>query len=308
MRELRWRGTHAPEDGDWIVAEVPWEGAAHLVEVLGADDRPEWDDAAVSSQFRLRVSFPATAVTEAEAFREPEARDFQAREDHRGDVVVTIDPADARDHDDAIAVRALGGGRHEVGIHIADVSWYVRPGSALDDEARARGTSCYLPGGVVPMLPEHLSANLCSLRAGKDRLALSVFAVLDERGTLHEYRFAQSVIRSRASLSYEQVQAALAGEAPLPDGLQQSVATLMSLARALRRRRFAVGALAIESLEVKAVVDEQGHTLAMVRRPHLESHELVEEFMLLANRCVGEAAVLRGAGVLWRCNRAAWAA
>ncbi len=282
------------------MAEVPWEGAAHLVEVLGADDRPEWDDAAVASQFRLRVSFPPAAEAEAEGFREPGSRELHGREDRREDLVVTIDPEDARDHDDALAVKALAGGRHEVGIHIADVSWYVRPGSALDDEARARGTSCYLPGGVIPMLPERLSAGLCSLGEGKDRLALSVLAVLDERGVLHEYRFAACVIRSRARLTYEQVQAALDGQAPLPGGQQDAVATLVKLARALRRRRFAVGALAIESPEVKAVVDTRGHTLAMVRRPHLESHELVEEFMLLANRCVGEAAALRGSGMLWR--------
>ena len=300
MRELRWKGHHAPEDGDWVVAELTWEGAATLVEVLGADDRPEWDDAAVASQFRLRVSFPSAAEAEAKAFREPDERELRGREDRRADLVVTIDPQDARDHDDAIAVKALDGGRYEVGIHIADVSWYVRPGTALDDEARERGTSCYLPGGVVPMLPESLSADLCSLRDGVDRLTLSVFVTLDERGTLHEFRFAACVIRSRASLSYEQVQRALDGEAPLSGELQPAVVTLMRLARALRTRRFAVGALAIESLEVKAVVDEHGHTLAMVRRPHLESHELVEEFMLLANRCVGEAACVRKSGVLWR--------
>jgi ribonuclease R len=297
---LRWRGTHAPEDGDWVVAEVPWEGAAHLIEVLGADDRPQWDDLAVASQFRLRVSFSAAAVAEAGAFAEPGARDFAAREDHRDDLVVTIDPEDARDHDDAIAVRDLGHGRFEVGIHIADVSHYVQPGSTLDDEARARGTSCYLPGGVIPMLPERLSADLCSLRDGVDRLALSVFAQLDEQGRLHEFRFAESVIRSRASLAYEQVQRALDGESVLPPEQQAAVGTLMRLARTLRARRFAVGALQIESLEVKAVVDEHGETTAMVRRAHLESHELVEEFMLLANRCVGEAGAVRRSGVLWR--------
>jgi ribonuclease R len=300
VRELHWKGQHAPEDGDWVVAEVPWEGAAHLVEVLGADDRPEWDDAAVASQFRLRIGFPRAALAEAKAFHEPDARELKGREDRRADLVVTIDPEDARDHDDAIAVKALGAGRHEIGIHIADVSWYVRPGSALDDEARLRGTSCYLPGGVVPMLPEQLSADLCSLRDGVDRLALSVFVTLDERGTLHEYRFAACVIRSRASLSYEQVQQALDGVQPLAGELQPIVETLMRLARALRARRFAVGALALESAEVKAVVDEHGRTLAMLRRPHLESHELIEEFMLLANRCVGDAASVRRSGVLWR--------
>src|SRR5262249_47719583 len=231
------------------------------------------------------------ALDEASALREPEARDLvKTREDHRDDVVVTIDPSDARDHDDALGVRSLGGGRHEVGIHIADVSWYVRPGSALDDEARARGTSCYLPAGAVPMLPERLSGELCSLKQGADRLALSVLAVVDERGRLHEYRFAACVIRSRARLSYERVQRALDGEEPLPGGLQEPVETLMKRARALRARRLAAGALELESTEVKAVVDDHGAPRALVRRPHLESHELVEEFMLLANRCVGEAA------------------
>ena len=297
---MRWKGAHAPEDGDWIVAEIPWHGAAHLVEVLGADDRAEWDDATVASQYRLRVAFPDAALNEAAGLHEPAARDLKSREDHRDDDVVTIDPSDARDHDDALGVRDLGGGRHEVGVHIADVSWYVRPGGALDQEARARGTSCYLPGGAVPMLPERLSSDLCSLRAGVDRLALSVFATLDENGRLHGYRFAATVIRSRADLSYEQVQDALDGAKPLGAALQRPVELLMRLARALRARRLAVGALQLDSPEVKAVVDEHGETLRLERRPHLESHELVEEFMLLANRCVGEAAALRGSGVLWR--------
>src|SRR5262245_31243235 len=203
VRELRWKGAHAPEDGDWIIAEIPWHGPAHLVEVLGADDRPEWDDAAVASQYRLRVTFPDAALVEAAACHEPAARDLKGREDHRDDVVVTVDPRYGGDHDDALGVRALGGGRHEVGVHIADVSWYVRPGSPLDLEARARGTSCYLPGGAVPMLPERLSGDLCSLREGVDRLALSVFATLDESGRLHEYRFAATAISITGRLPTE---------------------------------------------------------------------------------------------------------
>ncbi len=300
MRELRWRGEHAPEDGDWVIAEMKWEGPAQLIEVLGADDRPEWDDAAVASQHRLRISFPPEVEAEAAAFGEPRASEFAAREDRRADLVLTIDPADARDHDDALAVRELPDGRFEVGIHIADVSSYVRPGSALDAEAQLRGTSCYLPGGAIPMLPERLSADLCSLRDGVDRLVLSVFAELDGRGMLHGFRFGECVVRSRASLSYEQVQRALDGDERLPDDQHEAAVTLMRLARSLRKRRLAAGALALESLEVKAVVDAHGMTLEMVRRPHLESHELVEEFMLLANRCVGEAAAVRKSGVLWR--------
>lgn len=279
---------------------MPDDGPAGLVEVLGADDRPEWDDHTVASQFRLRVRFPAAAEAEAAAFAEPGAHEREGRLDLRDRLVLTIDPADARDHDDALSHRDLGGGRHEIGIHIADVSWYVREGSALDAEARERGTSCYLPGGAVPMLPERLSADLCSLRDGVDRLALSVLVTLDEDGVLHEYRFAETVIRSRASLAYEQVEDALTGGAGLPAEQQAAVERLMALARRLRARRHAVGALAIESVEVKAVVDARGIPLRIERRPHLESHELVEEFMLLANRCVGEAGAVRGAGMLWR--------
>ncbi len=297
---MRWQGATAPEDGDYVLAEVPDDGPAWLVEVLGADDRPEWDDPVVASQFRLRIHFPAAVEAEAAAFGEPGVREFAGRLDLRERTVVTIDPADARDHDDALSVRSLGAGRHEIGIHIADVSWYVRAGGALDAEARERGTSCYLPGRAVPMLPERLSADLCSLRAGVDRLALSVLAVVDDDGRLHEYRFAETVIRSRADLAYEQVEAALKGGEPLAAALQGAVETLAGLARRLRARRFAVGALAIESLEVKAVVDERGMPVRIERKPHLESHELVEEFMLLANRCVGEAGAVRAAGLLWR--------
>ena len=300
MRDLSWRGHLAPEDGDWVIAEVPWVGPARLVEVLGAEDRPAWDDATVASQFRLRTHFPPAVEAEAAALHEPHARDLHAREDRRDDLVVTIDPEDARDHDDALSVRALPGGRFEVAIHIADVSAYVRRGSALDDEARLRGSSCYLPAGVVPMLPERLSSDLCSLREGRDRLTLSVFTVLDAKGVLHEYRFAASAIRSRARLTYEQVQRSLDGDEHLPVPVRGAVSELMRLARALRARRVAVGALQLESTEVRARLDASGEPLALVRRPHLESHYLVEEFMLLANRCVGEAASVRGSGVLWR--------
>lgn len=283
-----------------MIAEVPPDEPAHLVEVLGADDRPEFDALAIASQFRLRTRFPAAAESEAAAFHAPGAHDVRGREDLRERVVFTIDPEDARDHDDALSLREGEDGRVEVGIHIADVSHYVRDGGALDAEARERGTSCYLPDGVVPMLPERLSADLCSLREGVDRLALSVFATVDGRGVLHGYRFAETVVRSRAKLSYERVESALNGDAPLPAELQGPCERLMAIARVLRRRRLAVGALALESPEAKAVLDEHGAPLRIERRPHLESHELVEEFMLLANRCVGEAGAVRGAGMLWR--------
>lgn len=295
-----WRGDHEPLDGDYCVAEVPEDGPARLVEVLGADDRPAWDDAGVASQFRLRTRFPSRAEREAGAHGEPGAREREGRLDLRADLVFTVDPEDARDHDDALSLRALGHGRFEVGIHIADVSHYVAEGGALDAEARERGTSAYLPGGVVPMLPEALSADLCSLRPDRDRLALSLLAELDREGQLHGFRLAESVIRSRHRLHYGEVQESLEGRRALPEDLGRALQDLMALARALRRRRLARGALDLDVPEVKAWVDEHGIPLRIERRPHLESHELVEEFMLLANRCVGEEGARRSAGLLYR--------
>jgi ribonuclease R len=295
-----WKGSHAPEDGDFCVAEVPDAGPAFLIEVLGADDRPEWDDAAVASQYRLRHRFPAAALREAEACHEPGARERHGRLDLRDQLVFTIDPEDARDHDDALSVRAADHARWEVGVHIADVSHYVAPESALDGEARARGTSCYLPGGVVPMLPERLSGDLCSLVPERDRLALSVFVELDGAGRLHGVRYAESVVRSAFRLHYGQVQDAFDGRGVLPHPLREALAELLTLARALRRRRLAHGALDLDVPEVRAVVDARGVPLRIERRVALESHALIEEFMLLANRCVGEEGERRRSGLLYR--------
>jgi ribonuclease R len=300
VRELVWKGAHAPDDGDWVIAEVPNEGPSFLVEVLGAEDRPEWDDDTVSSQFRLRHRFPQAADDEAAKFGEPGPRERHGRVDLRELLVFTIDPEDARDHDDALSLAALDGGRFEVGIHIADVSHYVTPDSALDVEARARGTSCYLPGGVVPMLPERLSSDLCSLREGRDRLALTVMVELDMEGRLHGYRMAETVIRSRHRLHYGEVQDALDGRSPRAEPVQGVLLTLRDLARATRARRRAAGALELDVPEVKAWVDEHGVPIKIERRQHLESHDLIEEFMLLANRCVGEEGARRRSGVLYR--------
>ena len=295
-----WKGAHAPEDGDYCIAEVPGEGPAFLIEVLGSEDRPQWDEAAVASQFRLRVHLPASVREEAEAAAAPVSRDRAGRLDLRDQLVLTIDPEDARDHDDALSVRPLAHGRFEVGIHIADVSHYVRPGTALDREARRRGTSCYLPGGVIPMLPEALSADLCSLKPDRDRLALSVLVELDRDGHRHGHRFAETVIRSRHRLHYTEVQQALDGVAAREPELQRTLETLNTLARGLRRRRMAAGALDLDVPEVKVWVDAHGVPRSVERRPHLASHDLIEEFMLLANRCVGEEGARRESGMLYR--------
>jgi ribonuclease R len=295
-----WKGHAAPEDGDYCIAEVGDEPPARLIEVLGADDRPEWDDAAIISQFRLPSDFSTDAESEAAELGPPSAADVRGRVDWRERLVFTIDPEDARDHDDALSWKRLAPGVHEVGIHIADVSHYVKPGSALDRDARERGVSCYLPGGVVPMLPESLSSDLCSLRPQEDRLALSVIAELDERGGLRDVRFEETVIRSRHRLSYEQVQAMLDGGQIADADLVESLTALRHLARELRARRWKAGALDLDVPETKAWVDAHGNPVRIERRAHLESHELIEEFMLLANRCVGREGAERGSGMLYR--------
>jgi ribonuclease R len=271
-----------------------------LIEVLGADDRPEWDDRAVMSQFGLRHRFGADVMREAEAFAEPGSRERRGRVDRRHLLSFTIDPEDARDHDDALSVEPLDGGRFEVGVHIADVSHYVTPGSALDREAEARGTSTYLPAEVVPMLPPRLSGDLCSLRPDRDRLALSVMIELDAEGRAHHARFEETVIKSRHRLDYGQVQEIIAGQRRVEPDLETAIGLLLRLSRALRARRRARGALELDVPEVKAWVDERGAPIRIERREHLESHELIEEFMLLANECVGAEGTRREAGLLYR--------
>jgi len=299
-RELIWRGPHGPQEGDYCVAEVPDEGPAFLIEILGAEDRPEWDDASVISQHRLRHRFPPAVEQEVARATAPGSRERAGRLDLRDQLVFTIDPEDARDHDDALSIETLEKDRVRVGIHIADVSHYVKPGSALDREARLRGTSTYLPGGVVPMLPHSLSSDLCSLRPDQDRLTLSVIVVLDGAGGVHDVRFAETVIRSRHRLNYGEVQEHFDGHRRFDAALEQALSGLRATARALRARRRTLGALELEIPEVKAWVDAQGDVIRLERRMHLESHELIEEFMLLANRCVGAEGARRTAGVLYR--------
>jgi ribonuclease R len=176
----------------------------------------------------------------------------------------------------------------------------VRPDTGLDVEARRRGLSCYLPGGVIPMLPHALSSDLCSLRPEHDRLTLSVFAELDERGGLVGSRFEETVIRSRHRLAYGEVQEALDRGSTFPPDLQHALEALLRLARQLRAQRWKSGALDLDVPETKAWVDEHGTPIRIERRPHLESHELIEEFMLLANRCVGREGAHRSSGMLFR--------
>jgi ribonuclease R len=194
----------------------------------------------------------------------------------------------------------MGGGLHEVGIHIADVSHFVPEGSALDLEALKRGTSVYLVDQVVPMLPHRLSSHLCSLGAGEDRLALSLFVSWTERGRSEEHRMARTWIRSRHSLDYHQVQRVLAGRTRWTPRPTPPWRELNRLAGALRARRRARGSLDFDLPETRVVLDDEGIPMDIQRVVSLDSHRLIEDFMLLANEVVAREVVARELPIPYR--------
>jgi ribonuclease R len=205
------------------------------------------------------------------------------RADLRGRFIITIDPDDAKDFDDAIEVQRTKNG-WAVSVHIADVSHYVKPRTALDREAVARGNSVYLADRVIPMLPEALSNGICSLKPGVDRLAFSCFAEVTRQGKIQNVRFGKSVIRSAARLTYKQAFAIL--QKPPQDEVERRVHAAWELSSLLRKKRFAKGSLELDFPEVKVWLDEQGHPVRLERIENDISHQLIEELMLLANECV----------------------
>lgn len=188
-----------------------------ITEVLGEAGEPETDLLAIIHDHKLRIQYPPAALKEARSVaQKPGPADLGGREDLRGEIIFTVDPETAKDFDDAVSLSRKGTD-WILGVHIADVSHYVRPGGPIDDEARRRGTSVYFPGRVLPMLPEALSNDACSLREGEDRLALSAFVTVSPEGVVKASRFAPTVIRSRRRFTYARVSALLGGEA-LPEG------------------------------------------------------------------------------------------
>ena len=264
----------------------PLQGS--IVATLGTDD-PREDSFVVALEEGIATEFAPEALEEAAGFAESSvAHASQGRADFRRDLVLTIDPEDAKDHDDALSVHASSGGVHEIGVHIADVSHYVGSGGALDTEAQARGNSAYLADTTYPMLPEALSGGLCSLVEGKDRLTVSVVVEIDEEGRVGKSRVVTGVIRSAASLSYPEA-ARLLGEGG--GGIPAALSLLDRLARGLKRRRMEEGGLDLDLPEVRARLDSRGEAIAFEEVRRLPTHELVEEFMLLANRIVGSRAL-----------------
>ncbi len=217
----------------------------------------------------------------------------------RDQFIVTIDPDDARDFDDAVNVEKIDNNSGwKLGVHIADVSAYVTPDSALDREARRRGNSVYLPDRVIPMLPERLSNGVCSLNPGVDRLTHSVFVEFDKSGRAKNARFARSVIRSAKRLTYKEAYAIL--QAKPNDELSRRLHTAWELASLLRRKRFEHGSLDLDFPEVKVHVDANGRPIRLERVENDESHQLVEEFMLAANEAVARELRHRSIATVYR--------
>lgn len=298
-------------DGDLVVVAITRfpdgrRGASGRVqEVLGASQDPGVDVLAVVRKWNLPTAFPEAVLAEAAAIAAP-APDARAegRLDLRSKVVMTIDAADAKDLDDAISLERQG--EHWVlGVHIADVSYYVREGSALDAEARARGTSVYLVDRVVPMLPERLSNELCSLQPGDPRRTLSVFITMDSSGARSSMTITPSLIESHARLTYDGVNRALEGsleeaERPLYEPLLPLLNQMRALRDLLAGRRAARGAVDFELPEEKVVLDQEGRPVRIVRRERTVADSIIEEFMLAANEAVAHFAVEHDLPFLFR--------
>ena len=294
-------------DGDVVVIRLDSYGegrvgpAGTVVEVLGTLSDPGVDILAVAYGFGLSSDFPPAVTAAAEEAAERGMDEITDEWVDRTDLLVfTIDPADAKDHDDALSVTEQGEGRFEVGVHIADVSHFVPEGGPVDTEALARGTSVYLVDRTIPMLPEALSADVCSLKEGVDRLAISVFIELDTAGQVHGRRYERTRIRCSDGLSYEQVQAVLDGQASVSPPVDQVIRTLDDVARGVRTEREQRGALDLDIPEARVVLDDSGHPIDIRRRERLESHRLIEDFMVLANEVVAADMEAREIGALYR--------
>ena len=312
MNLVRWENRHLAPEGE-------------ITDVIGPKDDPSLDTLAVMKQYDLPESFPRGVLDAAEHVSARLAEPGK-RLDLRRKFIFTCDPASARDFDDALSIETDKQGNRVLGVHIADVSHFVTPGSALDKEAYRRSTSVYLVDKVIPMLPEQLSNGVCSLVPGQDRLAFSAFLTFDAKGNCVARRFAKSVIRSKARFTYEQVMDVIAGRAVAPRSTssttgaaalvaaegravaprppsptaRKAILAINELAQQLRRNRFAAGALDMDVPEAQILIDEKGMMTGIEVRPYDESHQLVEECMVAANEAVAKELWTRGIKILAR--------
>ena len=297
--------------GDKVVVELRgWESRhtnpeGEIIEVLGPPDDEGVDMLSVLRNYNLPLHFSkkvlqeATALAKTHPHGEPAGEELHGRADCRAHNVVTIDPDDAKDFDDAICLQREGQNRWKLWVHIADVSHYVRPGTALDEEARTRGNSTYLVDRVIPMLPEALSNEICSLKPGVDRLTKCVEFLVSTEGRVLEAKFYSAVIRSKRRFTYKEAFAIL--KLPQPeDAIGRMIHDAHTLAQNIRTARFRAGSLALDFPETKIRLDAHGRVLLIEKIENDISHQLVEEYMLMANEAVAARLMSMGRPSVYR--------
>lgn len=266
----------------WNKDEKKPEG--EVVEVLDATNAADMAMKEIIVQNGFPLSFPEEVIREANAVTDEITPDeLSRRRDYRSELTFTIDPFDAKDFDDALSIKKTGRWTFEIGVHIADVSHFVRPGSKMDAEGYARATSVYMPDRVIPMLPERISNELCSLRPNEDKFAFSVIFQINHKGQVKDCWLGKTFIRSDHRYTYEEVQEIIDGR---DDEFREQIISLHQIAQNLRKDRFAHGAINFSTTEVKFKLAEDGDPIEVIVKESLPAHQLIEEFMLLANRSV----------------------
>ena len=273
-----------------------------IIDVLGAPGENETEMHSILAEFGLPYRFEPELEKAAEKISDKiKVKDIKERRDFRDTFTFTIDPEDAKDFDDALSFKPLANGNFEVGVHIADVSHYVTPGSDIDREARDRGTSVYLADRTVPMLPEKLCNRLCSLRPNEEKLCFSAVFEITPRAAIRKKWFGRTVIKSNFRLTYEQAQDIIEGIAENPDTeLQTAITVLNKLAGILKGKRRKAGAIDFSRPEMKVLCDETGRPIDVYQKISKEANWLIEEFMLLANRSVAEFVAATGKTFVYR--------
>ena len=280
------------KDGDRVVAKfLKWDKAdkkpeGEIKAIMTSENEADMAMKEIIVQAGFPLAFDEVVLKEANALSPNITREeLKKRKDFRDILTFTIDPVDAKDFDDAISVRNLDNGNYEIGVHIADVSHFVKPGTALDKSAYERATSVYLPDRVNPMLPEKISNELCSLRPNEDKYCFAVVFQISNRAEIKHTWIGRTVIHSNHRFTYEEVQQTIETK----DGLQVSPILLLDkLAKAFRKERFDKGAINFSSQEVRFKLDDTGKPIGIVIKESKDANKLVEEFMLLANRAVAE--------------------
>jgi ribonuclease R len=291
--------------GDKVVVELrEWKSRnanpeGEIVEVLGPPDAEGVDMLSILRQYHLPLHFPKRVLQEANLFGYVvKPKELMGRMDCREHQVITIDPEDAKDFDDAICIERVAGGHWKLWVHIADVSNYVKPGTALDEEAARRGNSTYLVDRVIPMLPEALSNELCSLKPHVERLTKCVEFLLSNEGHVLRTQFYSAVIRSQCRFNYKEAFAIL--QRPPRDSIEGMLHDANAVAQKIRRLRFKAGSLDLDFPETKILLDDDGKILRIEKVENDISHQLIEEFMLLANEAVAGRLMALGRAAIYR--------